>query len=405
MWVWYAVVLIFGIAIGTAELVARYRDDPWDALGSWPARIYIALNGAAAFFAYVLIVSFDWDFGASAGQKTWIQAMVAGFGSMAFFRSSLFTLRVGQTEMAVGPGVLFQILLNATDRGTDRSRAKPRSDIVTKIMQGVSFDAAQAALPNFCFELMQNVPETERLQFRTVVETLARQPMRDTVKAYNLGLMLLNVVGQRVLEAAVKAMGPQIQGPSKLEPVTLILLLQFDYKMALTTLPEMCCTMSNYRSLVDREQDRDEIVAEVAKLDASVDDRSRMLFLGLKLQERFGDAVLASAIQALPTQHIQSVAWAQRTTPAEPTGAGVTHGETTKTTKQPEIPEAATAEEPAAESKSGTVGLDGPGGPADQPVNQPKGAAAAEQPVPKGEQMPVVDAAKKPGDNEFVCRP
>ena len=396
MWAWYAVVLVFGIAIGTAELVARYRDDPWDALGSWPARIYIALNGAASFFAYLLIVSFKWDFGASELQKPWIQAMVAGFGSMAFFRSSLFTLRVGQTEMAVGPGVLFQILLNATDRGTDRSRAKPRSDIVTKIMQGVSFDAAQAALPNFCFELMQNVPETERLQFRTIVETLAKQPMRDTVKAYNLGLMLLNVVGERVLEAAVTAMGPQIQGPSRLEPVTLILLLRFDYKTVLTILPEMCCTMSNHRTRVDREKDRDEIVAEVSKLGELVDDRSRILFLGLKLQERFGDAVLASALQALPTPQIQPVAQVQQTPPAAPAGPEVLEGEMPKAIRQPETPGVATPEEPSAELNSGTVG-GGAGEPAEHPASNPNHTMAADQPVPQGEQTPGVAPAKGSG--------
>ena len=72
MWVWYVVVLVFGVGIGTAELVARYRDDPWDALGSGAARLYVALNGAAALLAYVLIVSFDWDFGVSAAQKAWV---------------------------------------------------------------------------------------------------------------------------------------------------------------------------------------------------------------------------------------------------------------------------------------------------------------------------------------------
>jgi hypothetical protein len=70
---------------------------------------------------------------------------------MAFFRSSLFTMKVGEADVAVGPGIFFQVLLHATDRACDRGRAEPRSVLAKSIMSGVLFKQARDALPSFCF--------------------------------------------------------------------------------------------------------------------------------------------------------------------------------------------------------------------------------------------------------------
>ena len=40
---WVAVALLGGV-VGASELLSRYKDDPWAAVRSWPARFYIAIN-------------------------------------------------------------------------------------------------------------------------------------------------------------------------------------------------------------------------------------------------------------------------------------------------------------------------------------------------------------------------
>src|SRR5205823_896422 len=67
------------------------------ALYTRPALFYILLNIAASVAALALTRAFGWTFGASGkpGDTTvrWTQALVAGIGAMALFRTSLFTDR------------------------------------------------------------------------------------------------------------------------------------------------------------------------------------------------------------------------------------------------------------------------------------------------------------------------
>jgi hypothetical protein len=139
-------VTLFGGAVGMAELVSRYRDAPVRAIASLPAVLYIALNAAASLAAFGLIQVFDFRFGvtgADAGQKLlWVQALVASFGAMAAFRSSLFTVRVGDQDVGVGPQGLLQIILDAADRGVDRERAAGRAAEVATAMKDLSFQRA-----------------------------------------------------------------------------------------------------------------------------------------------------------------------------------------------------------------------------------------------------------------------
>jgi hypothetical protein len=296
---WIAVTL-FGLAVGAGELVARYRDAPFAALRTRAALSYVAINGIAALFAYVLITSMDWGFGQTGSQKVWIQLLVAGFGSMVFFRSSLFTVKVGDTDVAVGPGIFFQVLMFATDRRCDRERAGPRAALVARIMQGVSFTQAKDALPNFCFELMQNVPIAEQQQFRQIVEALSapKAGMRDSVKVLNLGLMLMNVVGSEVLDAAVGTLGERIQGPAKLETETLAQVLKADFNKAYPLLVRVSFIMSRYGDQAAQDKAREAVLKEIGQIseDQTLDNGTKMTLLALSLQQRVGDAVLMAAL-------------------------------------------------------------------------------------------------------------
>lgn len=210
----YLIVGLFGLLVGVAELVSRYRDAPRKALLTPPAFLYAGLNAAASLLALALIHAFDWGFGVDPSSPNgvwWTRVLVAGLGAMAFFRSSLFMVRVGDTDVGVGPGGLLQIVLDATDRAVDRARAEPRALSVSRIMQGVVFEKAFEALPAFCFALMQNVSAEEQQQFARQIDALASSQMDDRVKALNLGLALMNVVGEPVLQAAVETLGDDIK--------------------------------------------------------------------------------------------------------------------------------------------------------------------------------------------------
>lgn len=291
-----AAVFLCGAGVGASELVARYKDAPFRALRTVAAGWYIAVNAVAAAFAYLLIVEFD--FFAGTPHKEWVEFLVAVFGSMAFFRSSLFTMKVGETDVAVGPGIFFQVLLYATDRACDRGRAEPRSALASSIMRGVSFELARDALPSFCFELMQNVPAGEQQQFRQVVDALSSSKMLDSIKTMNLGLMLMNVVGSQVLAAAVSALGEKIQGPAKLDLDVFSRLQNADFDKAFPLLVDACFIMSRFGTDQAQAEAKKAVIAETSPLadQPAVDNGTKMTLLGLSLQQRVGDAVLLAAL-------------------------------------------------------------------------------------------------------------
>lgn len=207
----FAGAFTLGGLVGVGELLSRYRDEPWQAAFSWPGLAYVAINGAASALALYIVLSSGWTFGAAAELAPLWQVLVAGFSAIAFFRSSLFSLRVGNEDVQVGPGAVLQIVLAAVDRAVDRLRGRRRAQIVKAIMAKVDFERAYVALPTHCFALMQNLPSKELDEFQAAILKLkADAQTPNEVKASILGLRLMTLVGEDVLRVAVDGVRPHI---------------------------------------------------------------------------------------------------------------------------------------------------------------------------------------------------
>ncbi len=205
----YAVAGACGVALGAGEILSRYKDAPWRSLIIPPAVGYLLINAMAAVAALYLMAEFEMRLD---GQSAWLkEALLAGFGAAAMFRTSIFTARVGDTDVAIGPAFLLQTILATADRSIDRSRAEYRAAMIGRIMEGVRFDKAQVALPSYCFLLMQNVPLAEQQEVGKELEKLVAAAMDDAVKARALGLLLVRVVGERGLQKAVQTLGDAIR--------------------------------------------------------------------------------------------------------------------------------------------------------------------------------------------------
>src|SRR5262249_7596913 len=100
-----------GALVGASELVSRYRDAPNAALKTWPAIFYVSINLLASVGALGLMVALNWP-----PQTRWSRVLVAGVGAMAFFRTSLFIVRVADRDVGIGPSGFLQIFLAAADR-------------------------------------------------------------------------------------------------------------------------------------------------------------------------------------------------------------------------------------------------------------------------------------------------
>jgi hypothetical protein len=200
-----------GALVGLAELVSRYREVKliWR---SPAAYAYLTLNASAALLA---VHFFD-----GLIESPLKLAIASGVGAMALFRTSLFVVRVGDSDVAIGPGGFLQLLLAAADRGVDRLLGARRSRVVVAIMSGVSFAKAYQSLPVSCLNLVQGVPAAEQQALgQDIRDLLSNVSIPDSSKAYNLGLIMIQAVGEDVLREAVAALGASIvNDPPTLRP-------------------------------------------------------------------------------------------------------------------------------------------------------------------------------------------
>lgn len=289
----YVATALFGVLVGTTELISRYRDRPTAPLQTTPGVIYLVTNGLASIGALWVLQQqgVTYDFGGKLPPAL-AQVLLAGFGTMVFFRSALFSLRVGDSDVAIGPAAVLQIILNAADRACDRQRAAPRSTIVHDVMRGVSFERARVALPVHCFALMQNVSITEQTQVVQAIDAIAKATTNDEVKSYNLGLLLMNVVGEDVLQDAVKVLGPLILGPASDEPPILAQAATLT-EQQVTSLIDVCVALDP----LTRDDAATGIHRSIADATGGMSDApTKNLIALLQLRGRFGAATVARAL-------------------------------------------------------------------------------------------------------------
>lgn len=196
-----------GGVVGAAELAARYRDDPAAALQTPPGLAYVAINSAAATAALVIVEAFGWTFGLgpdeSAVQVHTVQVLVAGLGSAALFRSSLFTVRQGDQEIGIGPSALLTSLLGQVDRGVDRRRALARLN--RDDLAGLLFDRDHVELTELCVGALQNLDKADAQALGELAARLKAEPsLSDPAKLHLFALKLLTVAGSKAVQAAAR---------------------------------------------------------------------------------------------------------------------------------------------------------------------------------------------------------
>lgn len=207
------VVLAFGALVAVGELVSRYRDHPSNTLLIPSSMFYIGVNAIAAVAALALIHGFGWTFGQSGSAAEITQVLVAGFGSAGLFRSSLFNVRVGSTDVGIGPSAVLDSILAAADRATDRELATARSSAVESILTGsppIDPQKAIVQLPPYCLALMQNLSSTDQETLGSATAKLAAQLIPPDEKLRILVLLLINAVGVEVVTRAVEQLRPEI---------------------------------------------------------------------------------------------------------------------------------------------------------------------------------------------------
>jgi len=210
----WVIVAVFGGLVGIGELIDRYRKAPVRYLWNVPAVFYVLLNAAASLAALGLIQTFDWKFGGSTeGAIRWTRVLVAGFGAMALFRTSLFTVRAGGQDIGVGPVAFLQVFLAAADHSLDRRQTRTRAMKASELMKGVEYAKAYQVLPPYCLGVIRDVPAEQQAELAKLLAVIDQADFEDSVKVRLLGIELANVVGEDVLKDAVDSLKDEISSP------------------------------------------------------------------------------------------------------------------------------------------------------------------------------------------------
>ncbi len=220
--------VVFAIAIGGlvggVEILGRYRYAPLRAVFTLSGCTYVVINLLAAWAAYYLIQEFN-VLGTTAVAKDLTHVLLAGFGSLVFMRSSFFKIRVGESDIGIGPSVVLDTLLLVADRGVDRREAVKRAQDIASLVSEVSDTQLVAKmLTKYCLALMQNVDDKTTQQVTEAIDKIMADAVTpEQIKLDIAALQLGNVVGPDVLEAALDALGNRLQsssGPKVLPTVT-----------------------------------------------------------------------------------------------------------------------------------------------------------------------------------------
>ncbi|MQX36537.1 hypothetical protein [Roseospira navarrensis] len=203
-WLDPALAGLLGAAVGTTELMARYRAAPLLALWTASAALYMAVNALASVAAWYALTTWFPDVTAGAGLEGRAgDILLAGLSAMAFLRTALVSVRVNDTDVPVGPSFILQTITGFADRATDRRLAAQRAEDIDRIMAGIDFARARTGLVPYCFTLMQNVGPAEQHEIATQLASLEKDETAEAIKVRTLGLLLMNIVGRKALRTAV----------------------------------------------------------------------------------------------------------------------------------------------------------------------------------------------------------
>ena len=184
---------------------------PQIVLRRWSAWIYIGLNALAGVFALTAIDLFGSPFEEKLDTRVRriVEILVAAFGALAIMRTAVIQVRVDNRDVQIGPHWVLSALLAFTSKQMSIARARHVQQVTSKIMENVDFEKAKQQLPSYCFLLMKTGDEEQKAVSREIT-SIDIQSMQNKTKSLQLGLIMLELVGEEVLTQAVEVLKNEI---------------------------------------------------------------------------------------------------------------------------------------------------------------------------------------------------
>ncbi len=207
MWTWgllpWALIAMFVAAVaGAADILSRYRDEPFRAIFSRYGWAYMAVNALIGLIALTLF-GLEHDGtgfkGMLVDDSLPLNAIAVGTGAMLLLRSKLFSIRgENGAETSFGPQIVLDALLVVLDRGIDRQRAAARHTLVYKKLAGITNFSETARFFQMSLLSFQNLSEVEKSQLVDIIDEYDKDTgWSDSLKVMAVGFAILTVAGEQ----------------------------------------------------------------------------------------------------------------------------------------------------------------------------------------------------------------
>ena len=195
---WLLLSIAFGVSVGAAELLGRYRDEPQLAVASGPGFAYLLLNGLISGIAYGLLIHYNDKIFSGLQNDRLLTSIVAGFGSMLVMRSKLFSFKTeGGETFAVGPDAVLSTFLRSVDRRIDRNRSAPRQKLVYDSVKTIRNPSLAANFLITSLASYQNLSDSEKATLSDIIKKVQGQAdLPPQLKLMAICYGLLNVAGE-----------------------------------------------------------------------------------------------------------------------------------------------------------------------------------------------------------------
>jgi hypothetical protein len=203
-----------GFLAGAIEAFTRYRDAPFKAvLKSVYGWLYLLFNAGFSVAAYGGALWWDKIDAVTPIDRLEL-ALAAGLGGAVLARARIFSVKVGDNDVVIGPAFLLDQLLARLDREIDRERYRERyrerTRLVLEATKGIDFTPTARYARTLIFGSRQNLAAEQRVALFKKIRELESSAADGEQKLLALGFEILNVMGEvyfRDLVAEVRARG------------------------------------------------------------------------------------------------------------------------------------------------------------------------------------------------------
>ena len=207
--------VLFGVLVGAAEIIVRYRDEPFAATFSGPGISYLALNGVISAASYFLLIFYDKSILPGLTGDRLLTSIVAGFGAMIVMRSKLFSFKTeGGEDYAIGLDAVLSTFLTSVDRRIDRNRSSKRQQLVYEEIVQIRGDPSKAAeFLRTSLASYQNLSDVEKRELNDVILKLQQENLDSHLKLMAMSFGFLNISGEANFKELMKHLKNYIDLP------------------------------------------------------------------------------------------------------------------------------------------------------------------------------------------------